>query len=270
MRLVALALVASAGIASADTVIVPNVAESQAGTGGYSTILNSQARSYQMVTGSAELTGIPVGSRITGITWRRPSWQAMSAWPAGPATFTNFDVTLSTSNFPPGQLHTTYTENIGPDAVQVRAGQMVFETGWFPGGATTPNVNPFGRVVEFTTPYVYQGGDLLLTIRHSGNGFSSGSLDTVTSPNCEAKGVSSFTQEFDWYVQGPIVMQLTFEAGGGCPADFNGDNQVDFFDYLDFAAAFDAEDPSADFNGDNQIDFFDYLDFAAAFDLGCE
>jgi predicted outer membrane repeat protein len=54
-----------------------------------------------------------------------------------------------------------------------------------------------------------------------------------------------------------------------CPADFNGDNQVDFFDYLDFAAAFDAEDPSADFNNDDQVDFFDYLDFAAAFDAGC-
>jgi hypothetical protein len=55
-----------------------------------------------------------------------------------------------------------------------------------------------------------------------------------------------------------------------CPADFNGDNQVDFFDYLDFAAAFDAEDISSDFNGDNQVDFFDYLDFVQAFDVGCE
>ncbi|MGE3703762.1 MAG: lectin-like protein, partial [Vicinamibacterales bacterium] len=56
------------------------------------------------------------------------------------------------------------------------------------------------------------------------------------------------------------------EVSTGCAADFNGDNQVDFFDYLDFAAAFAAEDPSADFNGDNQVDFFDYLDFANAFD----
>jgi hypothetical protein len=54
-----------------------------------------------------------------------------------------------------------------------------------------------------------------------------------------------------------------------CPADFNGDNVVDFFDYLDFVAAFDAANPSADFNGDNVVDFFDYLDFAAAFDRGC-
>jgi hypothetical protein len=56
---------------------------------------------------------------------------------------------------------------------------------------------------------------------------------------------------------------------GGCPADFNNDGAVDFFDYLDFVAAYDAELPSADFNNDGNIDFFDYLDFVAAFDTGC-
>jgi hypothetical protein len=55
-----------------------------------------------------------------------------------------------------------------------------------------------------------------------------------------------------------------------CRADFNGDRVVDFFDYLDFVAVFDAEDAAADFNGDNAVDFFDYLDFAAAFDAGCD
>jgi hypothetical protein len=67
----------------------------------------------------------------------------------------------------------------------------------------------------------------------------------------------------------PVGQDMSFvlnSATGGCDADFNGDNQVDFFDYLDFVAAFDAEDSSADFNGDNQVDFFDYLDFASSFD----
>ena len=54
-----------------------------------------------------------------------------------------------------------------------------------------------------------------------------------------------------------------------CPADFNGDGQVDFFDYLDFVQAFASDDPSADFNGDGQVDFFDYLDFVIAYDAGC-
>ncbi|MDX2148418.1 MAG: hypothetical protein SFZ23_12940 [Planctomycetota bacterium] len=59
--------------------------------------------------------------------------------------------------------------------------------------------------------------------------------------------------------QGLIVVQLPLAA------DFNDDGQVDFFDFLDFAAAFSSEDPAADFNDDGQVDFFDYLDFAAAF-----
>jgi hypothetical protein len=54
-----------------------------------------------------------------------------------------------------------------------------------------------------------------------------------------------------------------------CAADFNGDQTVDFFDYLDFAQSFANEEESADFNGDNQVDFFDYLDFVQAFEQPC-
>jgi probable HAF family extracellular repeat protein len=68
---------------------------------------------------------------------------------------------------------------------------------------------------------------------------------------------------------GKVTGWVLKPRAGGCPADFNRDGQADFFDYLDFAAAFDAEDPSADFSGDSQVDFFDYLDFVQAFDAGC-
>lgn len=54
-----------------------------------------------------------------------------------------------------------------------------------------------------------------------------------------------------------------------CPADFNGDGSLDFFDYLDFVDAYSAGLSSADFNGDSVIDFFDYLDFVDAYSLGC-
>jgi hypothetical protein len=54
-----------------------------------------------------------------------------------------------------------------------------------------------------------------------------------------------------------------------CAGDYNQDGVVDFFDYLDFVAAFDAEDAAADFNNDGVVDFFDYLDFVAALEEGC-
>ncbi|MBU6413508.1 MAG: hypothetical protein KGS45_08540 [Planctomycetes bacterium] len=54
-----------------------------------------------------------------------------------------------------------------------------------------------------------------------------------------------------------------------CAADFNADDILDLFDYLDFVAAFAASEPAADFNQDSVIDFFDYLDFVASFAAGC-
>jgi hypothetical protein len=63
---------------------------------------------------------------------------------------------------------------------------------------------------------------------------------------------------------GPGQIEVTCTESQ-CRADFNGDTQADFFDYLDFAYAFAYQDPAADFNGDHQIDFFDYVDFAQTF-----
>jgi hypothetical protein len=54
-----------------------------------------------------------------------------------------------------------------------------------------------------------------------------------------------------------------------CRADFNQDGTLDFFDYLDFVAAFSNNSPSADYNIDSVVDFFDYLDFVADFSAGC-
>jgi len=71
-------------------------------------------------------------------------------------------------------------------------------------------------------------------------------------------------------VAGTLSMPgLPVPSAGACPADFNSDGTVDFFDYLDFVAAFSANDASADFNADSIIDFFDYLDFVAAFSSAC-
>ncbi len=54
-----------------------------------------------------------------------------------------------------------------------------------------------------------------------------------------------------------------------CGFDFNQDCVADFFDYLDFVAAFAANDIRADFNQDGVLDFFDYLDFVAFIAAGC-
>lgn len=54
-----------------------------------------------------------------------------------------------------------------------------------------------------------------------------------------------------------------------CPADFNCDSALDFFDYDDFVVAFEFGDAHADFDGDGSVDFFDYDAFVIAFETGC-
>jgi hypothetical protein len=54
-----------------------------------------------------------------------------------------------------------------------------------------------------------------------------------------------------------------------CPADFNADGFVDFFDFDEFVLAYEAGRADADFNGDGFIDFFDVDDFVLAFENGC-
>jgi hypothetical protein len=58
-------------------------------------------------------------------------------------------------------------------------------------------------------------------------------------------------------------------AGDVCPADFNGDGVLDFFDVQAFLDAFSANDPSADFTHDGVFDFFDVQEFLAVFSAGC-
>jgi hypothetical protein len=64
-------------------------------------------------------------------------------------------------------------------------------------------------------------------------------------------------------------MHLTLEAARRCAADFNDDQIVDLFDYLDFVQEFATTSAAADFNRDGVIDIFDYLDFVQAFAAGC-
>jgi hypothetical protein len=112
--------------------------------------------------------------------------------------------------------------------------------------------------------------------RLDGDGLSDGAfvLGTFcTSIAFDADGYAHVTYEAVTHYDGGARRRSDLRIASirpYCRSDFNGDLLTDFFDYLDFVAALDAEDPSADFNGDNVVDFFDYLDYVAAFDAGCD
>lgn len=54
-----------------------------------------------------------------------------------------------------------------------------------------------------------------------------------------------------------------------CPADFNGDGEVNTLDFIAYLNAFSAGDLAADFNGDGSVNTLDFLAFLNAFNAGC-
>jgi hypothetical protein len=68
------------------------------------------------------------------------------------------------------------------------------------------------------------------------------------------------------------VARISLRWGAECPADFNADGFIDFFDYDGFVACFSGEcgpGETADFNEDGFIDFFDFDQYVTAFEAGC-
>jgi len=65
------------------------------------------------------------------------------------------------------------------------------------------------------------------------------------------------------------VAVISVEGENTCPADFDADGDLDFFDISMYLAAFNAGAPIADFNGDGLINFFDISDLITAFNAGC-
>jgi hypothetical protein len=101
------------------------------------------------------------------------------------------------------------------------------------------------------------------------------SFDEVNN-NPNSPPIQSLTEWYAYSSGGlPIQLELAvgkrvrFDLVPPCPADFNNDNFLDFFDVDDFTLAFDNGSPRADFNADGFVDFFDFNDFVEAFELGC-
>lgn len=61
----------------------------------------------------------------------------------------------------------------------------------------------------------------------------------------------------------------TTDCVNPCPADLNGDGNLDFFDVSAFLTAFQQGNPLADFDNNGVYDFFDVSAFLTAYSAGC-
>jgi len=129
---------------------------------------------------------------------------------------------------------------------------------------TVNGISPLNYSLSTSAGFSAPGGTF---IDLAGGGFNSHTISMDTSTVGLKSGTLIITS--DATDEPSRLVTLSGEVLGGCAADFNGDTEIDFFDYLDFVAAFSTNDAAADFNQDGEIDFFDYLDFVAAFSTSC-
>ena len=192
----------------AGTVVVPAPFETIEGSSSQFSSMTSAERTLQFVYDSTQLGGLTAGTMISGMAFRLDS--AFPAWPSGPRTWSSYNIQLSKSLNDPGALSSTFANNIGADVVTVRSGSLTLSALSFSAGGAP---NDFGPVITFTTSYLYTGGDLLITIRHTGNGVDAGSVDAVTNTAglYQGLGASSFgaTTAEPTLVSNVPVVQLT-------------------------------------------------------------
>ena len=146
--------------------VVPPAAQVRTGTFQTRSALANDPRTFQFIVSASELIGLPRGSVISGMTFRVDGNGA--AFPPSNATFTDYEIYLSTPAVAVGSMSATFANNEGSNRLMVRDGELRIPAGAFPGGS---GVNAFGPTIGFNQRgFVYPGGDLCVTIKHSGCG----------------------------------------------------------------------------------------------------
>jgi hypothetical protein len=166
-------------VAVAPTVVAPNAYASVAGNNSLNTLVRSTGnpRTYQMQFTSSALGGLPAGARITQLLFRLGTNVAVN-FPVGTVTWSDYEVTLAQAANPISSVSTTFAANL-LNPVLVKSGPLSIGANQFTAGG---NPNTFATLIALDTPYVYQGGDLVMHFTHPGSDSTNTAfLDAATS-----------------------------------------------------------------------------------------
>ena len=234
-------LVSAARVTAAD-IVCPNANTTVAGDAGLNTVFRNLSRTHQILIAASELANLPNGTPITGLTFRAQPAQASAFPPTGiTATFTDYTIEVATAATTPATMSTTLAANVGPDAVVVRSGPHSIAPLAF---SNANNPTAFGPTIPFTTYYVYTGGNLVITIRHSGNAQNVNSFMDCITPAGPGYGtlvraMSGNSSDATVGTQAAAtIVRLTHCDPVPCRGDVNGDLVRNGLDVQGFANAF--------------------------------
>jgi hypothetical protein len=151
----------AAGQANASTAVVPNANATRNGTGNVNGPFGDGGEAtgftFQYDVAASQLSGIAIGSSINGIGFRLYS---RSGTISEALDFPSFNVQIGQSANTIPNLSSTFAANEAAGTVLARSGDLSFAANTLIGNKS---VNPF-FTINFTTPYIYTGGDLLISI----------------------------------------------------------------------------------------------------------
>ncbi len=139
-------------------VVAPLSLTNTAGNAGFGGLFSGNYTVLQYIPAvDGVVPGLRIGDRITGVSYRLGQTGTSNA-----IAFSDYDVFLSQGLAnDPGT--STFADCYDPGTrTQVRDGALSFAAGAFPSGATP---NAFGRTLEFSAGFVYNGGALVLESR---------------------------------------------------------------------------------------------------------
>ena len=205
----------SVASAHAGYVVAPNAFANAQGTIGVGTILRDEPRTLQVVYSASQFADVSLGSQITAVAFRLEAGQA--SYPPTVRHYDNYTIQLGQSRFDPGSLGGTFADNQGADTVTVRSGPLDIAANSIIGG---PGVNPFDIVLSFASPYTYEGGDLLLTLRESGNGVDFEFVDAVANDSI-GQAIAAIgdtaTDNSGFNIDSYPIARFTYASGAAVP-----------------------------------------------------
>jgi len=153
-----------AAFAMADMVVLPNKFETNHGTTFQNTIMRGSGypRSYQVIFDQSQLANMPVGSVITGISYRIQNDYA--PWPPPPgAWWDDYEIRIGTPATTVATMSRNFAQNLSGNEVLVQDGPYRVPDNYFVPGGVFPTVS-----LMFKETWTYPGGDIIIDIRHPG------------------------------------------------------------------------------------------------------
>lgn len=182
--------------------VVPNSFTTITGTNPFVCPFSNTQITFQLLIASSQLTDL-VNKNLVSISFRN-TFDASTPWPENETTFINYDVYLGQAVNPVNRT-LFFAQNAVGLITQVRSGNLVIPMNGLTAGS---NPNDFSYDIDFTTPYFYTGGNLLVEIRHFG---ASGVSRRVDSVNTTVPGYGTLFSAC-WYPSNTTSFNSAFEG----------------------------------------------------------